>query len=50
MKRHTNLINEIEMNKPKDHNNLYVGIAAGVMVTLCGMIYVGVSYLEAVMY
>jgi hypothetical protein len=37
-------------SEPKDNSNLYVGIAVGVMITLCGMIYVGVSYLEAVMY
>jgi hypothetical protein len=38
------------MNKPKDHSSAIIWFTLGVMVTLCGMIYVGVSYLEAVMY
>ena len=37
-------------NEPKDNSNLYAGIAVGVMVTLCAIIYAAVSYLEAVMY
>ena len=50
MKKHTNLWNEIDMNEPKDNSNLYVGIAVGVMITICAIIYVAVNYLEAVMY
>lgn len=37
-------------SEPKDHSNLYVGIAVGVMITLCAIIYVVTSYLEALMY
>ena len=37
--KHTNLYNEIEMQEPKDHSNFYVGLAVGVMVTVCTIIY-----------
>lgn len=37
--KHTNLYNEIEMQEPKDHSNFYVGLAVGVMVTVCAIIY-----------
>lgn len=36
--------------EPKDRSNLYVGIAVGAMIIICAFIYVGVSYMEAVMY
>lgn len=49
MKRHTNFTNEIEMNEPKDNSNLYVGIAVGVMITLCAIIYT-VTNVLSVMY
>ena len=27
------------MNEPKDHSDFYVGLAVGVMVTVCAIIY-----------
>jgi len=30
--KHTNLIDDIMTEQPKDHSNLYVGIAVGVMI------------------
>ena len=37
-------------NEPKDNSNLIMGIGLGVMIIVCGIIYVSVSFLEAVMY
>lgn len=50
MKKHTNIWNEIEMNEPEDHSNLYVGIAIGVILTFCAGVWCVVSVLEAVRY
>jgi hypothetical protein len=48
--KHTNFTQEIQMNEPKDQSNLYVGIAVGVMIISCAVIYVVVAGMEAVMY
>ena len=36
--KHHNLFEEIHI-EPKDHSNLYIGIAVGVMITICAGIY-----------
>ncbi len=41
----TNLTNEF-YSEPKDHSNLYLGIALGVMITSCAGIWVMVSVME----
>jgi hypothetical protein len=47
--RHSNLWNELDLEQPRDNSNLYIGIAMGVMIVLCGVIYVVVSVLEQMM-
>jgi len=37
--KHSNLWNELDLEQPKDNSNLYIGIAVGVMITACGVIY-----------
>jgi hypothetical protein len=50
MKKHSNLWNELDIEQPKDHSTLYLGIAVGVMITLCGLILVWGLLVERVMY
>jgi hypothetical protein len=51
MKKHTNLGDEIfTIEQPKDRSTLYIGIAVGVMITLCGLILVWGLLVEKVMY
>jgi hypothetical protein len=38
--KHTNLIDEIMTEEPKDRSHIYLGIAIGVIVTLCAGILV----------
>jgi hypothetical protein len=38
--KHTNFTSEIMTTEPKDHSNLYIGIAFGVVITLCAGILV----------
>jgi hypothetical protein len=40
---YTNFTNEIDMHEPKDHSNLYVGIALGVLFTFCAIVYAFMS-------
>ena len=39
-----------KIHEPKDHSNIYVAFAVGAMITICAVIYVGVSVIEAVNY
>ena len=47
MKKYTNLWNEIEMHETEDNSNLYVGIAVGVMITICAGIFLVTSWMDA---
>lgn len=38
--KHTNLIDEIQTEQIEKQNNIIIGIAVGVMVVACGIIYV----------
>jgi hypothetical protein len=49
-RKHTNLTNEIMTERPKDHSNLCIGIALGVIVTLCAGIYLFGTVAEKLMY
>lgn len=42
---------EIHMGQDTNRiNNIIVGLAVGIMIAICAVIYVGASYLEAVNY
>jgi hypothetical protein len=50
MKKHTNLWNELDIEQPKDYSNLAIGIAIGVLITLCGLVFAWTLLVERVMY